>query len=75
MITLLTTALFMTITLVLKIIYMYSSFSCIHSEYGKRALTFKASQLWNKLPQRLKDIASITIFEKELRTFLFNNDV
>ena len=21
--------------------------SCIHSEYGKRALTFKASQLWN----------------------------
>jgi len=43
--------------------------SCIKSEYGKK-LRFKASQLWNKLPDSLKGIVPITMFKDKLRSFL-----
>ena len=49
--------------------------SCVRSEYGRRMLAFRASQLWNRLPQCLKNIVSITVFKKELRRLLFHNDM
>ena len=49
--------------------------SCVQSESGKKAVKFKASQLWNKLPVCVKQIVSIPIFKRELKSFLFRNDI
>jgi len=49
--------------------------SSVHSEYGKRSIKFKASNLWNKLPENLKNITSLPAFKKSLRIFLLNADI
>ena len=49
--------------------------SSVHSEYGKRSIKFKASNLWNKLPENLKNITSLHAFKKSLKIFLLNADI
>ena len=43
--------------------------------YGGRAFSSCAPKHWNQLPSYIKQAASVEIFKKELKTFLFDNDV
>jgi hypothetical protein len=41
------------------------------ASYGGRTFAAKSPQLWNSLPQYLKHAESITIFKRQLKTYLF----
>ena len=43
--------------------------------YGGRAFSSCAPKHWNQLPSYIKQAASVDIFKKELKTFLFDNDI
>lgn len=47
----------------------------IHSTFGKRAIPYKGSILWNHLPNDLKILQSTSIFKSKLRNFLRENTV
>ena len=50
--------------------------SSVHSEYGKRYIKFKASNLWNKLPENFKKTSRRYLHSKKsLRSFLLNADI
>ena len=40
--------------------------------YGARSSSVAAPALWNSLPVDIKNAQSLFIFEKKLKTFLFN---
>ena len=42
--------------------------------FGDRAFAKAAPELWNSLPQSLRDITSLDQFKSRLKTFLFLND-
>ena len=42
--------------------------------FGDRAFAKTAPELWNSLPQSLRDITSSDQFKSRLKTFLFIND-
>ena len=42
----------------------------IQTAVGKRALTFKGSALWNKLPEHLKTIQSTSSFKNRIKDYL-----
>ena len=42
----------------------------IQTAVGKRALTFKGSALWNKLPEHLKIIQSTSSFKNRIKDYL-----
>ena len=42
---------------------------------GDRAFAKAARELWNSLPQSLRDITSLDQFKSRLKTFLFLNDL
>ena len=44
----------------------------VRTEFGKRALTFKGSMLWNSLPDNIKMIRSTSHFKMALRNYLFS---
>ena len=46
--------------------------TAVQSEIGKRALTYKGSTLWNKLPDKLKSMQSISKFKSSLRSHLIS---
>lgn len=43
------------------------------STLGDRAFHVAASRAWNRLPSHIRDAASLPIFRRELKTFLFNS--
>ena len=43
-------------------------------QFGDRAFAKTAPELWNSLPQSLRDITSLDQFKSRLKTFLFLND-
>ena len=40
---------------------------------GAAAFRFVGPDRWNKLPERLRESASLNIFKRDLKTRLFNN--
>ena len=40
---------------------------------GAAAFGFAGPDRWNKLPERLRESASLNIFKRDLKTHLFNN--
>ena len=42
--------------------------------FGDRAFAKAAPELWNSLPQSMRDITSLDQFKSRLKTFLFLND-
>ena len=44
-----------------------------NSTYGDRAFTVLALTIWNDLPLYLKTEASLDVFKRDLKTFLFRN--
>ena len=42
--------------------------------FGDRAFSKAAPELWNSLPQSLRDITYLDQFKSRLKTFLFLND-
>jgi hypothetical protein len=47
----------------------------IKFSFGHRMIKFKASMIWNKLPQSLTDIETCHTFEKSLKAYLTFNQV
>ena len=43
----------------------------VHKKYGDRAFSVVGPKLWNDLPLDLKNSASVNIFKKGLKTYLF----
>ena len=41
--------------------------------YGKRAFSNAAPELWNSLPVHIRSYTDITLFKRDLKTFLFKN--
>ena len=41
--------------------------------YGQRSFSVRAPQLWNNLPEHIKNCSNINTFKKYLKTFLFKN--
>jgi len=41
-----------------------------YTSYGKRFVKYKASQLWNSLPENLKLLQSTSAFKKDLKNYL-----
>jgi len=39
---------------------------------GKKSIKFKTSQLWNKLPDQLKQIRPLNSFKLQLKNYLLN---
>ena len=40
--------------------------------YGERAFVYSAPKVWNALPQSLRDLKSLDLFKRHLKTFLFS---
>jgi hypothetical protein len=47
----------------------------IRSSFGHRMIKFKASMMWNKLPQTLIDIRTCQAFKKNLKAYLTFNGI
>jgi hypothetical protein len=47
----------------------------IRSSFGHRMIKFKASMMWNKLPQSLTDIRTCQAFKKNLKAYLTFNSI
>jgi len=41
------------------------------SNYGRRAFCFAGPDVWNSLPEHIRQSASIAVFKRSLKTFLF----
>ena len=41
------------------------------NSYGRRAFSYTASTVWNKLPYRIRNAPSVTLFRKKLKTLYF----
>jgi len=44
----------------------------LQTAVGKKLIKFKTSQLWNKLPDQLKQIRSLNSFKQQLKNYLLN---
>ena len=52
---------------------MYNIFiSVTHSSFGRRCITFKAGQLWNKLSNNVKNTKNLNEFKKVIKRILFD---
>ena len=40
--------------------------------YGERAFDFAAADVWNSLPDNLREAESLAVFKNLLKTYLFN---
>ena len=47
--------------------------SRVNTSYGSRCIKFKASQLWNTIPEELKLINKLNSFKNQLKSHLFND--
>ena len=47
----------------------------VNSTFGERAFSNSAPYLWNNLPQHIRCNSSLETFKKQIKTFLFTNDV
>ena len=45
----------------------------VNTSYGSRCIKFKASQLWNTIPEELKLINKLNSFKNHLKSHLFND--
>ena len=45
----------------------------VNTSYGSRCIKFKASQLWNTIPEELKLINKFNSFKNHLKSHLFND--
>ena len=43
------------------------------TSFGDRAFSIAAPKLWNRLPNTIRNITSIDLFKKDLKTHLFKN--
>jgi len=41
------------------------------TSYGRRAFSYAGPHAWNSLPEHLRQITSIELFKRSLKTFLF----
>jgi len=44
----------------------------LQTTVGKKITKFKASQLWNQLPNEIKDIKSESLFKSRIKIYLYN---
>jgi len=47
-------------------------FSSVNLYYGSKALSFKGCNLWNQLPEDIKNIKNTTRFKRKLRELYHN---
>ena len=41
------------------------------NSYGRRAFSYTAPTVWNKLPYKIRNAPSVTLFRKKLKTLYF----
>jgi len=44
----------------------------LQTTFGKKIIKFKASQLWNQLPNEIKEIKSQNLFKSKLKNYLYS---
>ena len=45
------------------------------TNYGRFSIKYKGPMIWNTLPDVLKNIKSLQMFKKELKTFVLNQNI
>ena len=45
------------------------------TNYGRFSIKYKGPMIWNTLPDVLKNIRSLQIFRKKLKTFVLNQNI
>ena len=45
-----------------------------NSPYGQRSLSYAGVNVWNRLPEQVKDVLSLHIFENRIKNFVLDED-